>query len=155
MNYGRYDVSPESARDRRICPGGRRRPGTALVEFAIVGPIMLIMTLAVFEFGRTFMMVELLTEGARIGCRQGIIQGTSSQQIRDAVTDYLSGVGIHGETAGVIINQAPLDSVEAAHQQANTEITVQVTVPVKTISWVPNPLYTNGTLAGQFTMRRE
>lgn len=136
----------------------RRRPGrraAALVEFAIVGSVMLVMILAIFEFGRAFMVMELLTEGARVGCRQAIIEGTSSQQIKNAVTTYLSGVGISGESAGVSINDAPINAVEAANQPAYTEMTVQVTVPVKSVSWVPNPLFTKGILSGQFTMRRE
>src|SRR5262249_34515218 len=141
MRYRQHFASP--AQGRTVRSRGPKRMGTALVEFAIVSAIMLIMTLAMFEFGRTFMVVELLTEGARVGCRQAIIEGTSSQQIGNAVTNYLSGVGISGETAGVIINNAPINSVEAANQPASTNITVQVTVPVSSVSWVPNPMYTS------------
>ena len=135
--------------------GGRKRTAAALVEFAIVGPLMFLMILAIFEFGRTFMVMELLTEGARVGCRQAIIEGTTSAQIQQTVTNYLTGVGINGDTVGVSVNDAPVNTVEAANQPAYSEMTVQVTVPVTSISWVPNPLFTNGTLKGQFTMRRE
>jgi Flp pilus assembly protein TadG len=125
----------------------------AVVEFAIVAPVLFMMVLAVFEFGRTFMVMGLLTEGARVGCRRAIIEGTSSQQISDAVTTYLSTLGINGDTVSVIVNDQP--GVEAANRPAYDEMTVQVTVPVRTVSWVPNPFFTSGTLAGQFTMRRE
>jgi Flp pilus assembly protein TadG len=144
---------------------GRKRTGAFLVEFAVVAPMMFLLMLATFEFGRAFMVVELLTEGARIGCRGAtingtwypgaIIEGTTSAQIRNAVTTYLSSVGINGDTAGVIVNDQPINTVEAANQPAYTEMTVQVTVPVSAVSWVPNPLFTSGTLKGQFTMRRE
>jgi Flp pilus assembly protein TadG len=123
------------------------------VEFAVVSPIMFMLMLATFEFGRTFMVMELLTEGARVGCRQAIIEGTSSQQITNAVTTYLTGLGINGDTVSVVVNDAP--GLEAANQPAYAEMTVKVTVPVSSISWVPNPLFTSGTLSGQFTMRRE
>jgi Flp pilus assembly protein TadG len=131
------------------------RPAAALVEFAVVAPVMFMLMLATFEFGRTFMVMELLTEGARIGCRQAIVEGTSSQQIRDTVTSYLSSLGINGDTVGISVNDAPINSVDTANQLAYTEMTVQVTVPVRSVSWVPNPLFTSGTLSGQFTMRRE
>jgi Flp pilus assembly protein TadG len=116
---------------------------------------MFTLILATFEFGRTFMVMELLTEGARVGCRKAIIEGTTSQQIKDAVVNYLAGVGITGDTAGVIVNGAPINTVEAANQPAYTDMTIQVTVPVKSVSWVPNPVFTSGNLSGQFTMRRE
>ena len=125
----------------------------ALVEFAVVAPLMFMFMLAIFEFGRTFMVMELLTEGARVGCRQAVVEGTTSQQIQNTVTSYLTGVGINGDTVSVIVNDTP--GLEAATQPAYTEMTVKVTVPVTSISWVPNPLFTKGTLSGQFTMRRE
>lgn len=145
----------EPTRGRAIRSRARYRMAASLVEFAFVAPLMFIMVLAIFEFGRTFMVMELLTEGARVGCRLAIVEGTSSQQIKDAVTTYLTGVGINGVTVGVIVNDAPLNTVEAAAQPADAEMTVQVTVPVKSISWVPNPFFTSGTLSGQFTLRRE
>jgi Flp pilus assembly protein TadG len=116
---------------------------------------MFMMFLAMFEFGRVLMVMELLTEGARIGCRQAIVEGTSSQQIQDAVTTYLAAVGINGDSVGVIVNDAPVNTVEAANQPAYTEMTVRVTAPVSSVTWLPNPMFLNGTLAGQFTLRRE
>jgi Flp pilus assembly protein TadG len=145
----------ELARGRAIRARGRQRIAAALVEFAFVAPLMFMFILAIFEFGRTFMVMELLTEGARIGCRQAIVEGTSSQQIKDTVTNYLTSLGINGDTVGVSINDAAINTVEAANQPAYTEMTVQVTVPVTSISWVPNPFFTSGTLSGKFTMRRE
>jgi Flp pilus assembly protein TadG len=147
--------SRDPARGRVIRSAGHQRMAAALVEFAVVSPIMFMLILAIFEFGRTFMVMELLTEGARVGCRQAIIEGTSSQQIRDTVTNYLTGLGINGDTVGVIVSDGVANTVEAATQPAYTEMTVKVTVPVTSISWVPNPFFTSGTLSGQFTMRRE
>jgi Flp pilus assembly protein TadG len=147
--------SRQPARDYLLRTRGRKRMAAVLVEFAFVAPLMFMLMLATFEFGRTFMVMELLTEGARIGCRKAIVEGTSSQQIRDTVTSYLANLGINGDTVGVIVNDQSVNAVEAANQPAYTEMTVQVTVPVTSITWVPNPFFTSGTLSGQFTMRRE
>src|SRR6266851_2116244 len=121
-----------------------QRIAAALVEFAVVAPLMFVLMLATFEFGRTFMVMELLTEGARVGCRQAVVEGTSSQQIQNTVTSYLTGVGINGDTVRVIVNDTP--GLEAATQPAYAEMTVKVTVPVSSVSWVPNPLFTSGNL---------
>src|SRR6516165_9060863 len=88
----------------RMPLGCAKRLGASLVEFAIVAPIMFLMILAIFEFGRTLMVMELLTEGARVGCRLAIIEGTTSAQIQQVVTNYLTGVGINGDTVGVSVN---------------------------------------------------
>jgi len=153
--YIQHCDSRKPAQGRAARPRGQRKTAAALVEFAVVAPVMVLLIMAIFEFGRTFMVMELLTEGARVGCRKGIIEGTSSDQIKNVVTAYLTGVGISGESAGISINDAPINTADAANQPAYTEITVQVTVPVSSVSWVPNPIFTSGILSGQFTMRRE
>ena len=146
--YWQHHDSPEPVQARGVPRRGRRRTGAFLVEFAIVAPIMFMLMLATFEFGRAFMVMELLTEGARVGARQGIIDGTTTQQIQQAVINYLSGVGIKGDTVTVqILYDAPNPN--------HPDINVQVTVPLSDVSWVPNPLFTSGTLSGQFTMRQE
>lgn len=153
--FWHHSDSRQAAPDQAARPSGRKRTAAVIVEFAIVGPVMFLFMLALFEFGRTFMVMELLTEGARVGCRKAIIEGTTSDQIQTAVTSYLNGVGIDGDSVGIEVNDSSINTVEAANQPAYSEMTVVVTVPVSKISWVPNPLYTSGTLSGQFTMRRE
>ena len=101
------------------------------------------------------MVVQLLTEGARVGCRKGIIEGTTTQQIKDASTNYLTGVGVSGESVSVTINDGFGNVVEASSVPAYTEITVIVSVTISKTSWVPNFLDPNKTLSGQWTMRRE
>lgn len=141
--------------DRHVHPMENRSAGAAIVEFAIVAPIMFMMMLAVFEFGRTFMVMELLTEGARIACRKGIVEGTSSQDIQDAANSFLTSSGINSQQVSISINDSSANSIEAKNVPAYTEVTVVISVPVSAVSWVPNPLFTSGLLSGQFTMRRE
>jgi Flp pilus assembly protein TadG len=106
------------------------------------------------EVGRACMVNEMLTEAARQGCRVGIIEGTSSAAIQQAATSYLSGVGVNGETANVVINDQAANSIEAAAMPAYTEITVQVSVPVSSVTWAPT-WFVPGTISAQYTMRRE
>jgi Flp pilus assembly protein TadG len=117
--------------------------------------VYFVLVLGVIEFGRAFMTVELLNEAARRGCRVAIIEGTTSDQIRKTSKDFLTSVGINGETVEVIINDLPSAIVEAKLMPAYSEMTVQVTVPVASVTWVPNGVFPTGNLTGQFTMRRE
>ena len=156
MMYAPDKSLPRPERKRTPRLGGSRRPAAAVVEFAFVAPVLFLFILALFEFGRAFMVCELLTESVRVGCRQAIIEGTSSAQIQQTVASYLTSMGIKGDSVGIVINDAAINAVEAANQPAYTEMTVQVTVPARSVSWVPNPLFVkSGILSGQFTMRRE
>jgi hypothetical protein len=60
------------------------------------------------------------------------------------VIHYLTSLGINGESVDVIVNQPDPN-----------EVTVQVTVPASSITWVPNPAFINGTLTGKFTLTQE
>lgn len=148
-------------------PQRRRRRGTSAVEFAVVGPIFLLMIMGVFEWGRCFMVQGLLGEAAREGCRKAVVEGTTTQQIKDAATTYLSNIGVSGDTASVIINDNVGNVTEAQNVPAFTEITVKVSVPFDTVTWLPVGVmvYLPGigsvnagprvTLTGQCTLRRE
>lgn len=55
-----------------------RRRGQALVEFAIVFPIFLLMLLSTIEFGRYVYTVQVLNNAAREGARYAIVHGAQS-----------------------------------------------------------------------------
>jgi Flp pilus assembly protein TadG len=155
-------------RKSKLRQGCRRRRGAAVVEFALVAPIYFVLVLGTIEFGRCLMVTELLTEAARRGCRKGILEGTTTQQIKDAATNFLSTVGVSGQTAQVLINDGAGNVSEAQTIPSYTEITVTVQVPVANITWMPTAgmqinvpgvgptgIGPSGNLSGQFTMRRE
>jgi Flp pilus assembly protein TadG len=131
------------------------RCGASAVEFAVVAPLFFIIVLGLIEIGRVCMATELLTEAARRACRKGIIEGTSSSTIQSTAINYLTSVGISGESANVFVNDAPAGSTNVSAMPAYTEITVVVTVPVAAVTWTPTWWFTSGTLSGQYTMRRE
>ena len=145
----------------------RVRRAATVVEFAVVSPILFFLVLSILEYGGQLMVMELLTDAARRGCRQAILEGTTTQQIKDTAVNYLSGFGISGDSAQVIINDGNGSVVEAQNVAAYTELSVVVTVPTSSVSWLPSGVQVyipglgdlnigaSGTLQGQFTMRRE
>jgi Flp pilus assembly protein TadG len=130
------------------------RRATSTVEFALVAPVFFLLVLGIVEIGRACMVTELLTEAARRACRQGVLEGTSSGTIQQTASDYLTSVGINGETANVYVNDAPAGSTNVSAMPAYTEITVVVTVPIANVAWTPI-WFVPGNLSGQYTMRRE
>jgi Flp pilus assembly protein TadG len=132
-----------------------RRRGATAIEFAFVAPVFFLIVLGLIEIGRACMVTEMLTESARRACRAGVIEGTSSSSIQSAATNFLTSVGINGESANVYVNDTlATSSTNVGAMPAYTEITVVVTVPASSAAWTP-VWYVTGTLSGQYTMRRE
>jgi hypothetical protein len=98
------------------------------------------------------MVQHLLTNAARHGCRAGIIEGRSNTDITNAVTSTLKPMGITSDTVSVQVNDGKADASTAV---AGGEITVTVSVPVSSVTWVPTSKYLSGSLTGQYTLRRE
>jgi Flp pilus assembly protein TadG len=129
-----------------------KRPGAASVEFALVAPVILATFLGIVELGRGLMVVHLLNNAAAAGCRVGIIEGKSTDNITTAVGNVLTPLGITADTTTVTVNDG---SANASTAVAGQEITVRVSVPVTAVSWVPFLSYFSGSLQGQYTLRRE
>jgi Flp pilus assembly protein TadG len=113
---------------------------------------MFLFILGLIEIGRGLMVLHLLNNAARQGCRAGVIQGKSTADINTVVLATLSAQGIKGEVATVQVNDGVTDASTA---RSGDEITVIVTVPVASVSWLPGSQFLNGSMAGRYTLRRE
>lgn len=72
----------------------RSQRGAALLEAAITVPIILLISVGIFEFGRAYQTWQVLTNAAREGARMAVIEGTTDAEIRTRVNDYLKGGGL-------------------------------------------------------------
>lgn len=66
--------------------------GAAIVEFALVVPILLVLVMGIFEFGRMWYLQTNLSMAARQGARIAALTGTS--QAQQAVIDAAAPSGI-------------------------------------------------------------
>jgi Flp pilus assembly protein TadG len=128
------------------------RLGATSVELALIIPVLLAAILGIIEVGRGLMAIHLLNNAAQAGCRTGIISGKATSDISTAVNSALTAAGISGDSVTVTVNDG---SADASSASTGDEITVKVTVPVTSVSWVPGLKYLSGTLQGQYTMRRQ
>ena len=67
--------------------------GSELIEFALTLPLLLVVALAIVDFGLVFQRGEVLTNGAREGARAAIQQGTTLAQIESRVISYIDLAG--------------------------------------------------------------
>jgi len=94
-------------RNRRM----RNQRGAALLETAITLPILLLVCVAIFEFGRAYQTWQVLTNAAREGARVAIIVGNTDTMVTDAVVTYANIGGITVAPGEISINRSsPLGS---------------------------------------------
>jgi len=79
----------------------RNQRGNALIETAITVPIVLLIAVAIFEFGRAYQTQQVLTNAAREGARQAILEGVTDAQVQTTVRNYLTGGGLTGVTPAI------------------------------------------------------
>jgi Flp pilus assembly protein TadG len=133
---------------KSVRPLHPERRGAACVEFALVSPLLIMLTLGMMEIGRVVMVKQLMINASREGARLAVLPGTTEAEVQAEVVGALSP-----SVNGVAVVLSP-ESITAA--PAGTPITVTVRVSAASVSWIPHPLFTLGTdIEASTTMRRE
>jgi Flp pilus assembly protein TadG len=99
----------------------RNERGAALLETAITLPIVLMICVGIFEFGRAYQTWQVLTNAAREGARVAVLKGTTDLEIETAVRTYLAAeqLGSAG-TAPIVVNRKV-----ALGSNTGSEVTIQ------------------------------
>jgi Flp pilus assembly protein TadG len=133
--------------------GQGQRRGVAAVEFAVIASLLFTLILGIVEIGRAMMVLELLNNAARNGCRTGALGGSSNSTVTAAVDSVLSTVGVTGYSTTVQVNGTTADASTAVPGDA---LTVSVSVPYSSVTWLPTTLFLSGqSLSGSAVMRHE
>ena len=137
------------------------RRGTALVEMALVLPIFMMVTLGIVEFGRAMMVSQLVTNAAREGARQAIIDGSNNANVRSTIETFMqqsANVAPGDLIITITVTPAP-GNTDPANQVANTSsgdlIQIMIDVPFNKVSFIPGNYLENKHLRGMAAMRRE
>jgi len=70
-----------------------RQAGQAVIEFAFILPLLLILVFGITELGRMLMQTNMLTQAAREGARAAAV-GADSTSAATRVADVLTAAGI-------------------------------------------------------------
>lgn len=63
--------------------------GSVLLEMAMTLPLLLLVAVAIFELGRAYQTLQILTNAAREGARMAVLPDSSTANIETRVRDYL------------------------------------------------------------------
>ena len=94
----------------------RGERGAALVEAAITVPIILLISVGIFEFGRAYQTWQVLTNAAREGARLAVINGSTDADVVARVRSYMSAGDLpNAATAAVdVVRNVALTGADTA-----------------------------------------
>lgn len=102
----------------------RSERGAALIETAITIPILLLVSVSIFEFGRAYQTWQVITNAAREGARLAVIQGSTDGDVTARVRSYMEmGQLPKADEATITINR------NVALTGADTGSQIQVNYP--------------------------
>lgn len=107
----------------------RDQRGQALVEFALVLPILLILLLGIIDFARAWNVYQVLTDAGREGAREAVVaNGLDVAEVQTIVITAASRAGIGLSTADV--------TVALGQDRGDpTTVTVSYSHPLRYVGW--------------------
>ena len=80
----------------------RSDSGSALIEMALTLPLMLLVSVGIFEFGRAYQTWQVVTNAAREGARIAILPGTTDAMVSARVRTYRSDGQLSDSTSATV-----------------------------------------------------
>jgi Flp pilus assembly protein TadG len=107
-----------------------------MVESAFTVPLMLVLSVSVFEFGRAFHAYQVVSNAAREGARIAVLPNSDDDSVRTRVRGYIATGQLHEfESAGVDIVHD--DEITIAPGTTASASTVTVTYPFEFVVLQP------------------
>jgi Flp pilus assembly protein TadG len=132
---------------------GRSERGQALVEAALITPVVLLIMVGIFEVGRAYQTWQVLTNAAREGARAAVVPGANGVTVRELVKKYMTDGQLGGvATATVTVNQAASINVNGASIGASL-VTVDYPFSFMVLQPVARLVVKNSTAGSPLTMR--
>lgn len=139
---------------------GRR--GAVTVEMALVLPIFTMLVFGIIEFGRGFMIMQLVTNAAREGCRRGIIDGSTNSEVTDYIKTFMQTSGnvpTSATTVTITVTPAPGNPANPSSNLATCNsrdlVNVKVQIPFSAVQLISAKYLSGKTLTGDASMRHE
>ncbi len=147
-----HQASP--ARQRAYPARARRRLGGAVVEFALVLPFLCMIILGMLELGRAVNVKNILSDAARKACRTGIKRDKGNSDIVGEVSNIMSDNGFTsgqfsppsvGSITITVTDPNGVVLADSLDAPSGTVVSVQVSIPISSTTWVPVLFLGSGT----------
>ena len=120
----------------------RSNRGQAVIEFALVLPLLLLLCFGITEFGRAWMTMNILTSAAREGVRLAAVTGPDTPAVEQRVRDVCDAARVV-PSAILVVPPDPNDPDRRVSVTVETEFAVLTgrilgtfsgTIPLRTTS---------------------
>ncbi len=134
---------------RRRCES--RRSGVATIEFALVLPALVALTIGTIDICSMLFLKESATLAAYEGARRGVARDRTNADATARVMEFLDDRGIQYSGANVVTFGSP------SFDDADTleHVTITVNVPAAGNLLIPSQMFGDMTLSANVTMRKE
>jgi Flp pilus assembly protein TadG len=130
----------------------RSERGQALLETALTLPLLLLVSVSIFEFGRAYQTWQVLTNAAREGARVSVLPGQTAANVQARVQSYLSsGQLTNAGAASVAVNQNATLTIGTGTATASV-VTVSYPFTFMVLQPVAQLLVSGSTLGAPFTL---
>ena len=137
--------------------GTRRAPmtserGAALLEMSLTLPLLLLVAVGIFEFGRAYQTWQILTNAAREGARVAVLPGIDDNAVEERVQEYLAaGMLNAADEADVTIDRdTEIDIGDDTASASTVEVAYPFTFMV--LQGIANLVVDGSTLGEPLTM---
>jgi Flp pilus assembly protein TadG len=125
--------------------------GTALMETALTLPLVLLVSVAIFEFGRAYETWEVLVNAAREGARVAVLPNATTSDVQTRAVGYMQmGQLPNANTATVSVSTVPI-SIGAATANAS-QVTISYPFSFMVLQPVANLVVSGSTLGAPITL---
>ena len=130
--------------------------GAALLEAAITIPMLLLIAVGIFEFGRAYQTWQVLTNAAREGARVAVLPDPTPGNAEQRVLDYLEAgqLNYDPDDVDVVVNRSDTITVNGAPVSAS-RVTVDYPFQFMVLGGVVKLVSPQSDLGDALTMRAE
>ena len=110
----------------------RNQSGAALLETAVTLPLVLLVSVSIFEFGRAYQTWQVLTNAAREGARVSVLEAYTDAQVTTTVRNYLTGGRLTNAASAsiTVVRNVPFGATTASRITVNYPFQFMVLSPV-------------------------
>jgi len=125
--------------------------GTALLETAMTLPLLLIVSVGIFEFGRAFQTWQVLTNAAREGARLAVLPNSTDAGVKARVKSYLA-TGQLTATPAIVLNPASTVDIGGGATAKSSLVTVSYPFKFMVLQPVASLIVSGATYGAPFTL---
>ncbi|HET6576664.1 MAG TPA: TadE/TadG family type IV pilus assembly protein [Fimbriiglobus sp.] len=143
-----------------------RRRGAAVVEMAVITPVLLMFIFGIIEFGRFIMIGQMSVNATREGDRYAVQADSTPTQVKAVAKQYLAGAGVPDTAISTLVLEQQLagtwvaitdDDMALKSIPAGTAVRLRMQIDYDKVTWLPRGLFIAQTskISSATVMRKE